>query len=58
MIQPIPPPTDPKGSSPAQPKSKPVPDSLLDREGEFDKAMESIAMQLAKDFWSEQDIKK
>lgn len=33
-------------------------DSLLDREGEFDKAIENIAVQLAKDFWSDQDIKK
>lgn len=58
MIQPVPHSNgsskpSPKGSKPQTPS-----DSLLDRDGEFDKAIENIAVQLAKDFWSDQDAKK
>lgn len=58
VIQPVPHSNDSPKSSPKGPKSPPPSDSLLDREGEFDKAIENIAVQLAKDFWSDQDTKK
>jgi hypothetical protein len=60
MIQPIPSPTDPKIPTfpPVQAEPKPLSGTVLDQDGAFDKAMEDIALQVAKEFWSEQDIKK
>jgi len=58
MIQPVPAPTDPGEISGLNRKISSAQDPLTEGDPEFEKVMENIILDMAKDFWSQQDIKK
>lgn len=57
MIEPVPAPTNPDESSATKRKVSSAQDLPAEGETEFDKVIENIAIEMAKDYWGQQDIK-